>query len=502
MRPGLMTLDLAILFIALLALLATNAFFVLAEFAIVKVRPSRVAQLSAEGDARARLLATIQDQLDQYLSVCQVGITLASVALGMVGERTAEIIMGESHSTLRHVLAIAVSYLVISGSHILLGELVPKSIAIRVADRAAILCARPLRVLHGVFFPALWLLTAGSNAILRLLRIQRTADDEQPSEKELRIILDQSQERGLMSFRRLLFMENIFDLGGLQVKDAMRLKTRVRTLDASLPWADNLRIIQESRFSRFPLLTSDPKGPTGFVHVKDLLMRSAGDNPNLEALARPLLATTESTPLETLFAEMQRRRVHVALVADTHGQWTGLITLEDILEELVGTIHDEFDKQEPVRLSEILSADHIHLGIEAASTVDAVFAAVHRMPSGSVPVPVTHALRTRSGRERVAGTYLSDGIGMPHARLLGLDKPFVMFLRSNQGVPCDGTSEKARLLFVLLTPAGQPRIHQQLQGIIATLLHESAFVVERLRTATSAEEVLEVIRTGEQAVLD
>jgi nitrogen PTS system EIIA component len=238
------------------------------------------------------------------------------------------------------------------------------------------------------------------------------------------------------------------------------------------------------------------------VHVKDLLVQGACDNPDLAALARPLLATTENTPLETLFAEMQRRRVHVALVADGHGQWTGLITLEDILEELVGTIHDEFDKKEPVRLSEILTAEHIQLAIEAASPVAAVRTAIGRMRASSVPPPVARVAGSRAGRERLVGTYLGDGIGMPHARLLGLDRPFVMILRSNHGVPFEGSNEKARLLFVLLTPAGQPRVHQRLQGIIATLLHESAFVNERLRNATSAEEVLEVIRTGEQAVLD
>jgi CBS domain containing-hemolysin-like protein/mannitol/fructose-specific phosphotransferase system IIA component (Ntr-type) len=502
MSAGLVTLDLAILFVALLALLATNAFFVLAEFAIVKVRPSRVAQLAGDGDARARLLVEIQEQLDEYLSVCQVGITLASVALGMVGERTAQIIMGESQSDLRYALAIGVSYLVISGSHILLGELVPKSIAIRLADRMALLCAKPLRFFHVLFFPALWLLTAGANAILRLMRMQGSSEGEQPSEKELRIILNQSQERGVMSFRRLLFMENIFDLGELKVRDAMRLKSRVRALDARLPWSENLRAIQDSRFSRFPLLTGDPRGPLGFVHVKDLVVQGLCDNPDLTALARPLLATNESTPLESLFAEMQHRRIHVALVADEHGQWTGLITLEDILEELVGTIHDEFDKQEPVRLSEILTPEHIQLEIEASSPVIAVRTAIARMRARSVPPAVARVAGTRSGRERLVGTYLGDGIGMPHARLLGLDRPFVMILRSNHGVPFEGSSEKARLLFVLLTPAGQPRVHQRLQGIIATLLHESAFVNERLRSATSAEEVLEVIRTGEQAVLD
>jgi len=497
-----MTRDLLLLSAALVGLLVLNAFFVLAEFAIVKVRPSRVTQLIAAGDQRAVLLSTIQSHLDEYLSVCQVGITLASVALGMVGEKTAELIMGERGSTTRYVVAMAVSYLVISGSHILLGELVPKSIAIRVADRAAIWCAKPLRVFHVIFFPALWLLTGASNAILRLVGLGPRSTGEDPSEQELRIILDQSQERGVMSFRRLLFMENIFDLGGLAVRDAMRQRVQVRTLDARLPWPENLRVIQSTHFTRYPLLTADPTGPSGFVHVKDLIIHNECATPNLEALARPLLATTEGTPLETLFAEMQRRRIHVALVTDQGGKWTGFITFEDVMEELVGTIRDEFEDEEPIRLSDALSPDRVQFDVEADSPVAAVRVALKRVPAAALPLPAAQILQAVSERERLVGTYLGHGIGMPHARLAGLSKPFVMVLRSGRGVPFEGTAEKGHLLFLLLTPAGQPRVHQRLQGIIATLLHESEVVKERLLTATSAEEVLEVVRTGEQAVLD
>jgi CBS domain containing-hemolysin-like protein len=497
-----MTTDLLLLFLALVALLALNAFFVLAEFAIVKVRPTRVAQLAAGGDARAELLSTIASHLDEYLSVCQVGITLASVALGMVGEMTAGLIMGTGSGRARYVVAIAVSYLVISGSHILLGELVPKSIAIRVADRAALRCARPLRFFHILFFPALWLLTAGSNAILRLIGMGRAASGEQPTEQELRIILDQSQEHGVMSFRRLLFMENIFDLGALTVRDAMRQRTQVRTLDARLPWPENLRVIQSTHFTRYPLFTADPAGPSGFVHVKDLVIHNECATPDLKALARPLLAAKETTPLETLFAEMQRRRIHVALVTDKQGQWTGFITLEDVIEELVGTIRDEFEDEEPIRLSDALTRERVQFDVEAESPIAAVRVALKRLPARALPLPAAQILQAVSERERLVGTYLGHGIGMPHARIPGLSKPFVMVLRSTEGVPFEGTTEKGRLLFLLLTPAGQPRVHQRLQGIIATLLHESEFVKERLLTATSVEEVLEVVRTGEQAVLD
>ena len=488
---------------ALVALLALNAFFVLAEFSIVKVRASRIAQLVAEGDARAVLITGIQDQLDEYLSVCQVGITLASVALGMVGEKTAQAIMGgEGRGTWRYVLAMVVSYLLISGSHILLGELMPKSVAIRVADRSALRCARPLMFFRRMFFPALWILTFLSNGILRLLGLGKTSSGEDHSEEELRIILDRSQERGLMSFRRLLYMENIFDMGSLTVRDAMRRRSQVRTLDAHLPWLENLKVIQSSHLTRYPLITDDDDRPVGFVHVKDLVIQDACDAPNLRALARPLLATTETTSLEALLAEMQRRRVHLALVTDKQGRWSGFVTLEDIMEEIIGTIRDEFEVDEQVRLADALAVDRIHFDVEAYSPVAAVRVALQRMDPKSLPVRLNQILEGVEERERMVGTYLGEGIGMPHARIPGLAKPFLMILRSNKGIRYDGTTEKGRLLFVLLTPAGQPRVHQWLQSIIATLLQESEFVKERLMTATSAEEVLEVIRTGEQAVLD
>jgi CBS domain containing-hemolysin-like protein len=355
---------LPILGIGLLLLLAANAFFVLAEFAIVKVRPSRITELATAGDKRAILVGNIQEHLDEYLSVCQVGITLASVALGMVGERMAEIFMGtDEGNAVRYGVAIGASYLLVSGSHILLGELVPKSIAIRIADLAALWTALPLRLFHILFFPALWLLTHLANAILRLFRLAPSASREDHSEGELRIILDQSQERGVMSFRRLLFMENVFDLGALTVRDVMRQRAQVRTLDARAPWPENLRIIQTSHFTRYPLITTDPAKPTGFVHVKDLVIQGDCNAPALANLARPLLATVEKTLLETLFAEMQRRRIHMALVANDHGQWTGLITLEDVIEELVGTIRDEFEDEEPISLSDALTVDRIQFGL-------------------------------------------------------------------------------------------------------------------------------------------
>jgi CBS domain containing-hemolysin-like protein len=484
-------------------LLALNAFFVLAEFAVVKVRPSRVTELVAAGDSRATTLAGIQKHLDQYLSVCQVGITLASVALGMVGTKATDLILGGGEQgALRYAAAIGASFIVVSGSHIVLGELVPKSIAIRIADRAALWCSAPLRFFHWLFFPALWVLMVLANGVLRLIRMGRATSEEHHSENELRIILDQSQELGMMSFRRLLFMENVFDFGGLTVRDAMRPRSVVKCFNARAPWPETLRIIQANRFTRYPLISGDLDHPVGFVHLKDLVVRGGDGAPDIGALVRPILSTRESAPLETLLAEMQRRRIHAALVLNAENAWSGFITLEDVIEELVGTIRDEFEDEEPARLADAVTEAGIHLDIEAASPLSALRAAVTKMSPDTLPIPADEIVRAVEARERLVPTYLGHGIGMPHARIAGLAKPFLLFLRSDQGIACEGTPEKAHLLFVLLTPAGQPRVHQRLQSIIATLMQESEYVKERLQTATSASEVLEVLRTGEQAVLD
>lgn len=493
----------ATLLLALILLLALNAFFVLAEFSIVKVRPTRVAELMDDGPPSAHLLHNIQANLDEYLGVCQVGITLASVALGMVGNGAIDVLLGvQQPSVLRRTLAIGVSYIVVSGSHILLGELVPKSIAIRITERSALACAVPLTYFRRIFLPALWILNILTQWTLRLISLRDAGKEDPHSEEELRIILEDSQERGVLSFRRLLFMENVFDFGELSVRDAMRARSTVRCLVADRSFAENLEIVRSSRFTRYPLIAAGSDRPVGLVHLKDLVLRTSVAPPDLRAIVRPILSTTETTPLESLLSDMQRRRIHAAFVNSSEGDWTGFITLEDIVEELVGTINDEFDDEEPVRLADTIATDQIFLDIEAGSAMEAVRIALNQVPPERLSVPIPQLIEALEHREQLIGTYVGHGIAMPHARLNGLARPAVMILRSTTGVPCSGSNELAHLLFVLLTPAGQPRVHLRLQSTIAGILHESEFVKDRLMTAESREEILEAIRTGEQAALD
>ena len=497
--------------IALVLLLALNMFFVIGEFSIVKVRASRIAELKAAGDHRAVLVEKLQSNIDEFLSICQVGITLASIALGMVSAGLTQVIDGRppgaTELTARAVAAMIVSYVVVSGCHIVLAEQVPKSIAIRFADRAALWSARPMMICRAVFFPALWILNRAASLCLRAIGLRRNDGSEHHSEDELRIILNQSQENGMMSFRRLLFMENIFELGELKVRDAMRPRTQVRTLTIGAPWADSLAVIRVNRFSRFPLIDpAAPDMPIGVIHIKDLIMDQVlapDQDPDLRSRARPFLTVSPDAALETVLADMQRRRFQVAAVVDGANRWIGFLTMEDILEEIVGTITDEFELDTPVLLADALAPERVVLGVEAPSVVTAVRVAINRLDPTALGHDKEAVIAAVIERERQASTYLGKGLAMPHARITNLSKPMLVLVRSDLGIPVDAKpGDRAHLLFILLTPASNPRMHQRLQARIAAIMDNSDYVDERLREATDAATAYEVIRTGEQAAID
>lgn len=497
-----------------IALLLLNAFFVLAEFAAVKMRPSRIEELIDDNVRGAKAVKDIQLGLDDYLSVCQLGITFASIGLGFVAEpaivRLIEPVVAWSGMVpansnvswwTNHGIAFTISFAIVSYLHILIGELVPKSIAIRLTDRSSLLTAPLLKFFFILFYIPLRGLTASANLLLHWFGVPFADHGAMHSEEELRILLNKGQTEGMMSFRRLLFLENVFDLGELRVRDAMRPRSQVKTLDAKKDWAENLKTIRRYRFTRYPLVLDDPENPIGLVHLKDALMADE-DEADLRALSRPFITTHESVMLEALLADMQRRRIHAALVRDAEGKWTGFLTLEDVIEEIIGTIRDEFEDEEQIHLSDALTEARVHLDIQSTNTVQAIREALDGMAPETLPVPKDVIVRAIEEREKTVETYLGNHFGMPHARIAGLNKPVLMVLRAANGITYRGNGEKADLLIVLLTPAGQPRTHQRLQAAIATIMDESDFIPQRLRTAVYPSEVVEILLTGEQATLD
>ena len=477
-------------------LILLNAFFVLAEFSIIKLRPSRVEQLVGEGNLRAKMVQHIQTHMDEYLSVCQVGITVASVALGFVGEPGFAhlfVYLTGASSAVAHTMAVTAALILSSALHVVIGEQVPKMFALRRPEGTALWIAHPMAFWRGIFLVPLVLLNGATQAILRLMGLGHTVKEDEHSEDELRIILARSQSTGLMSFRRLLFLENIFDLSEVRVRDAMRGRDGVKVLRLGAPWEENFKVMKDSRLSRFPLI-GDAELPVGVVHVKDVFYE--GSAVDLKKIARPYLSAVEDMPIENLLGDFQRQRGHLAVVKNAEGKWTGIITLEDIVEEVVGNIEDEYEVEPRIFMADALTPGRVVLGIDASSLEEAIGQIFGRVASTELPLPVDRIVKAVLERERAMSTYLGNGLAIPHARLEGIDKPALLFGRSDAGVPIKGREDKANFMFILLTPSGSPRVQVRLLARICGLI-DSEYVVERLRKAETHAAVVEAIRAAE-----
>jgi len=326
-----------------------------------------------------------------------------------------------------------------------------------------------------------------------------------PRRDDLKLMFERPEKLGLLPFRRLLLIENIVDLGDITVRDSMRHRSGVRSIRLDLPWEENLRSIRETRFSRYPLQENAAQMPLGIVHLKDLVLTESvthADGENLRRLARPCTELQEDMPLDDALAKLQRGYHHMALVFDAKGQWSGMITLEDVLEELVGKIGDEFDASRSgqiVSLADAMSPQRIVFGLQAPSMSVAIEEIIKQIPD--LPSDGRKILTSVLQREAAMATYLGQGLAVPHCRLASIDKPVLIFARSEEGIPLERSNERVELIFLLLTPEGMARIQPRLLADIVGLI-ESEYVTERLKKATEPEEVIEAVRDGQQVVLD
>jgi CBS domain containing-hemolysin-like protein/mannitol/fructose-specific phosphotransferase system IIA component len=505
-------MDLLIYLIVAFLLLLLNAFFTLAEFTSVKARPSFMEVLAARGNRRAKAVMHIQTHLYEFLSVCQVGITLASVGIGFVGEPAfAQLleplilrigISGLASKISAHSIAIAMAYILVSYLHIILGELLPKNVAIRKTEAIALFTAYPLMVFRYIFLPPIWLLNSTVNIILRLIRFPLPTGVGVHSEDEIRVILDHSQSSGFLSFRQLLHIENVLDMGALTVRNAMRVRRSTRCLTTNMKREEVEKTIAESRYSRYPLLGENAGKPIGYVHIKDLFLadRAGRSTDDLALYKRPCLPAREEDALEHLLSEMQRKACHMALVYNKKGEWTGIITLEDAIEEVIGTVEEEYPTEPPVRLSELLSSQHTFLNVEGDSIIGVAKNVLSRVDPKALPLPRDAIMLSVIEREKLASSYIGRGLAIPHARLGRLTQPMVFFARLKSSIPAPIAGEHIDLMFLLLTPSDTPRIHQTLLSHIAGIF-ESDFLEGRLEAAASSLELYNTICTAEQVVL-
>lgn len=336
-----------------LLLVALNGFFVAAEFALVKVRPTQLEPLISEGSRRARMARHMIRHLDAYLSATQLGITLASLALGWVGEpafswivRPVISLVAGNNPDLVHTVSLTISFLVITVLHIVLGEQAPKTLAIRRAEETALLISFPLYAFYKLTYPAIWMLNHAANRLLKLIGVTPAAEGELAhDEEELRLLLSSSKESQLSTQKREL-LDNIFELSHRMARQIMLPRQDVVYLSTQRPLAENLRLARRSGHTRFPLCEGDLDHVIGLIHIKDIFHRERPLTA-LPEVAREIAFVPETLELDRLLKRMRTERFHMAAVIDEYGGVSGIVTLEDVIEEIVGSIQDEFDVEKP-----------------------------------------------------------------------------------------------------------------------------------------------------------
>ncbi len=347
--------------LVIVALILINGFFVAAEFALVKVRTSQIDQMVEEGNWAAKLTSRALDRLDAYLSASQLGITVASLALGYAIERVVIPIEhglsklgigGEDWSlgSIRLPLASILAFSLVTFLHMAMGEQAPKSLAIRSAKTIALWTAPVLIAFYYVFFPVIWLLNTASNLTLRAIGLGRADHGEvATSEEELRHIVAESVAGGHLSRSERVMIENVLNLEEKTARRIMIPRPDIVYLSMSRTVEDNLRVARQAGHTRYPLCEDDLTSVIGMIHVKDLF-RAGGTTtfrPDLRKSARPTPFLPASLRLDQLLGEFQRNRVHLAMLLDEYGSLVGMVSLENVLEEVVGPIQDEFDRETP-----------------------------------------------------------------------------------------------------------------------------------------------------------
>jgi CBS domain containing-hemolysin-like protein len=339
-----------------LAFIVANGVFVAAEFAIVKVRPTQLAELAAAGSSRARMARRITKKLDTYLSTTQFGVTIFSLALGWIGEPAFEklieprvSILGAWSPAVAHSIAASLAFIAISWLHITFGELGPKYIAVDKTIGTALFLAHFLRGFYVVMFPAIWVLNKSSNAVLRLLGIRpATTGDMAHSQEELRLILASSEKAGVLSEENREIIEGVFQFSKRTARQIMVPRTDVSVLSTTKSIAENLEIIRTTRHTRYPLCDGTLDKSVGLIHVKDLLLAQLrGPGRTLMELKRDVLFVPENSTVEALLSQFIEHKTHMAVVLDEYGGASGIVSLENITEELFGQIQDEFDRERP-----------------------------------------------------------------------------------------------------------------------------------------------------------
>jgi len=325
-----------------------------------------------------------------------------------------------------------------------------------------------------------------------------------PRKADLKRIFGRTAELGLIPFRRLLVIENILDRADMPICEVMRERKGVRALRLDALPEENLRVVSDTRFSRYPIIEQEGGKPIGVLHVKDLALIKVAQSfvsAELKKLARPGLELREDLSVTKTMARFRRHSQQMGIVLNAKGEWTGIVTIEDLFEEIVGEIEDEASiarGESPLTLAESLTPGRVVFGLHAASTTEAIQNIIAAIPKEELPIDSQTIVRALMQSAASAATYLGKGVAVLPAGLEDLNKPMIAVARSEEGVDLSA-NEHNEIFFVALCSQQTPNVEARLLASITRLI-ESDYVLNRLRTAETPEEVIETIRTGEQVL--
>ena len=336
-----------------LVLVFMNAFFVAAEFSVVKVRKSRMETLVLENNKSAKHVLKVVTNLNAYLSACQLGITLASLGLGWVGEPAVAKMLEPLFEMLDvpdaavHSISFLLGFGIITAAHIVLGELVPKSLAIISAEKMSLFTAYPLIMFYRLTYPIMWLFNHSTELILRIFGLSQSDEhDTAYTDEEIKLLAEESYKHGLIDQKELDFVDNIFDFSDKTVKEIMVPRTDMQCIFIEDSFDNIIETTLNEQFTRYPVCKGDKDNIIGFVHIKDLYKQKIQGKTDIESIIREIKFVEESLSISQLFDLFKRSKHQMAIVIDEYGGTFGLVTIEDILEDLVGDIEDEFDEED------------------------------------------------------------------------------------------------------------------------------------------------------------
>jgi CBS domain containing-hemolysin-like protein/mannitol/fructose-specific phosphotransferase system IIA component (Ntr-type) len=493
-------------------LILLNAAFVIVEFALVKVRFTRLEELAAKGVAGAKLAKKQVQHIDAYLSSIQLGITMASLGLGWVGEPAMAAILNPVFAlaalplsaAMLHTVSFAIAFAIITGLHVIVGEQAPKYLAIMMPEKITLFSAYPLELFYKATYVPMYAINASANLVLRLLRLKPTESEALHSDEELRMILGQSQEHGKLSLGRLMMFEHLFDFGKTRVKEVMTPRVSINFIDMALPWEQNIKMIREKQYSRYPILKEDGT-VDGYAHFKDMaacFIAGGGPvKPELSAIKRPLHEISEEISIERALREFQEKRTQLALVKSAKGEFTGMLTMEDIVEELTGEIRDEFEQPPTLLLSNLLVRHACQLELKESGRFEAIEEVLNTLHAASPSFDRDEALKAIIKRETNFSTALGHQTAFPHARLASLSRPLLAVGKSKDGIyfPTPD-NQPVKLIFLILTPFNEPTLQlnilAQLSGLISNVT-----LRKRLFSVKTPEDLQDIIRTFENKVM-